>query len=57
MTKENFFNACKKVNQWVFDIVKKYNGSISAEHGIGLTKSNYLSYSKSYLNIYQYIKK
>jgi FAD/FMN-containing dehydrogenase len=27
--------------------VEKYNGSISAEHGVGMTKRDYLGYSRS----------
>ena len=35
------------MNKWVFEIVQKYNGSISAEHGVGMTKRDYLTYSRS----------
>ncbi|WP_304439066.1 FAD-linked oxidase C-terminal domain-containing protein, partial [Oleiphilus sp. HI0080] len=35
------------VNKWVFDIVEKYNGSVSAEHGVGLVKKDYLRYTRS----------
>ena len=31
----------------VYDCVRQWNGSISAEHGIGLAKRDYLSYSRS----------
>ena len=27
--------------------MEKYNGSISAEHGVGMTKRDYLGYSRS----------
>lgn len=47
MPKEEFFTKCASVNQWVFDIVQRYNGSISAEHGVGMTKRDYLQYSRS----------
>ena len=47
MSKDDFFASCTKVNKWVFDIVKRYNGSISAEHGVGMTKRDYLGYSRS----------
>ncbi len=47
MSKDDFFASCAKVNKWVFDIVKRYNGSISAEHGVGMTKRDYLGYSRS----------
>ena len=47
MSKEEFFAKCATVNKWVFEIVQKYNGSISAEHGVGMTKRDYLHYSRS----------
>lgn len=47
MDKDEFFGKCATVNKWVFDIVQKYNGSISAEHGVGMTKRDYLHYSRS----------
>ncbi|CBL43998.1 FAD dependent oxidoreductase [gamma proteobacterium HdN1] len=42
-----FFERCKTVNRWVFETVQKYAGSISAEHGVGMTKKPYLEYSRS----------
>lgn len=42
-----FFEKCGKVSDFVFDIVKKYGGSISAEHGVGLLKKPFLHYSRS----------
>lgn len=47
LPKEDFFAKCAVVNKWVFEIVEKYNGSISAEHGVGMTKRDYLQYSRS----------
>lgn len=47
LDKEAFFEKCGKVSKWVFEIVRKYNGSISAEHGVGLLKQPYLEYSRS----------
>jgi FAD/FMN-containing dehydrogenase len=44
---EEFFAKCVNVNKWVFDIVEKYNGSISAEHGVGMVKKDYLQYTRS----------
>ncbi|CAA0115946.1 putative FAD-linked oxidoreductase [Halioglobus japonicus] len=38
---------CGEVSKWVFDIVQRYGGSISAEHGVGLLKKDYLHYSRS----------
>ncbi|ONM43080.1 FAD-binding oxidoreductase [Halopseudomonas pachastrellae] len=47
LSKDEFFAKCATVNKWVFEIVEKYNGSISAEHGVGMTKRDYLTYSRS----------
>lgn len=47
LTKDEFFAKCQVVNKYVFDTVKKYDGSISAEHGVGMTKKPYLDYSRS----------
>lgn len=46
-SKEAFFQECTRVNTWVFETVQKYRGSISAEHGVGMTKRDYLGYSRS----------
>ncbi|EWC43231.1 FAD-binding protein [Pseudomonas stutzeri] len=55
MDKDEFFGKCATVNKWVFEIVQKYNGSISAEHGVGMTKRDYLHYSRSAAEI-EYMK-
>ncbi len=47
LSKDEFFAKCQVVNKYVFEIVKKYNGSISAEHGVGMTKKPYLDYTRS----------
>ncbi|MET1078948.1 MAG: FAD-binding oxidoreductase [Pseudomonas sp.] len=47
LTKDAFFAICAGVNTQVFETVQKYNGSISAEHGVGMTKRDYLTYSRS----------
>ena len=47
LSKDEFFAQCATVNQWVFETVQQYNGSISAEHGVGMTKRDYLHYSRS----------
>jgi glycolate oxidase subunit GlcD len=47
LAKEVFFEQCAKVSTWVFEIVEKYQGSISAEHGVGMTKKAYLKYTRS----------
>ncbi len=51
LSKEEFFAKCQTVNKYVFDTVKKYKGSISAEHGVGMTKKPYLDYTRSLADI------
>lgn len=36
-----------QLEPFVFDYIKEKKGSISAEHGVGLLKANYLGHSKS----------
>lgn len=47
MTKEEFVKECRKVDELVFDMIRRHRGSISAEHGVGLTKKPFLSYTRS----------
>jgi FAD/FMN-containing dehydrogenase len=42
-----FLETCRKVDVALFEIVRKYSGSISAEHGVGLSKKDFLEYSRS----------
>ena len=44
---KNSDEIIKKVNEVVYEPLKENNGSISAEHGIGLDKKNYLIKSRS----------
>jgi FAD/FMN-containing dehydrogenase len=37
----------KLLEPWVFEWVQKRNGSISAEHGLGLAKKEFIGYSRS----------
>lgn len=46
LTKDEFFAKCQTVNKYVFETVQKYNGSVSAEHGVGMTKKPYLNYTR-----------
>ena len=45
--REEFFRLTGDADHAVFDLVKRHRGSISAEHGIGLVKKDYLGYSRS----------
>jgi glycolate oxidase subunit GlcD len=51
MDNKAFFSQCETVNKWVFEIVQRYKGSVSAEHGVGLVKKKYLQYSRSQAEI------
>ncbi|AQA20110.1 FAD-binding oxidoreductase [Halioglobus japonicus] len=48
---DEFKAQCGEVSTWVFEIVQRYGGSVSAEHGVGLLKKEYLEYSRSALEI------
>lgn len=55
MSKDDFFTECQIVNKFVFETVQKYGGSVSAEHGVGMTKKPYLQFSKTETEI-DYLK-
>ncbi|MCB1972908.1 MAG: FAD-binding oxidoreductase, partial [Geminicoccaceae bacterium] len=37
---------CQQVNELLFGLLRDFGGSVSAEHGVGLTKKPYLHYSR-----------
>ncbi len=45
--KSDFLEICKEVNHHLYRIVAKYEGSISAEHGVGMIKRPYLMYTRT----------
>ena len=47
MDKDEFFTHCKEINLRMFKLVHKYEGSISAEHGIGILKKDFLKFSRT----------
>lgn len=51
MSKEEFVKECRQVDAMVFQVVKNQLGSISAEHGVGLTKKSFLGYTRSQAEI------
>lgn len=59
MIKDDFFKRCKKLDLDIFSLVKNYHGSISAEHGVGLLKKDFLHFtrSQSEINLMRSIKK
>jgi FAD/FMN-containing dehydrogenase len=42
-----FKSSCEEVTPIIYDIIQRHQGSISAEHGVGLLKKPYLKYSRS----------
>ncbi|MEZ4873513.1 MAG: FAD-binding oxidoreductase [Bdellovibrionales bacterium] len=47
VSRDEFMNNCKSVNEHLFGMIKKFEGSVSAEHGVGLTKKPYLNITRS----------
>jgi len=47
VSKEEFLQKTHVVDHDLFKLVNKYKGSISAEHGIGLLKKDFLNYSRT----------
>lgn len=47
MDQTEFFEKCHQVSTRVFDITQKFGGSVSAEHGVGLIKKDFLHFSRS----------
>lgn len=47
LEKQIFFERCQQVSAWIFDLVEQYQGSVSAEHGVGLLKKQALQHSRS----------
>ena len=47
MAKDEFLKRTHQVDHDMFKLVRKYGGSISAEHGIGLLKKEFLDYSRT----------
>jgi glycolate oxidase subunit GlcD len=59
LSSEIFQDQCHRVSGLLFEILQKLGGSISAEHGIGLFKKDFLHYSRSFeeIKIMKQIKK
>lgn len=47
MKTEDFLKECKRVDQMMFEMIERLQGSVSAEHGVGLTKKAYLAHTRS----------
>ena len=51
MDVQAFRDLCKRADHQMFSWIQKYQGSVSAEHGIGLLKKHLLSYSRTQIEI------
>jgi FAD/FMN-containing dehydrogenase len=47
LTVDAFFERCHDISPRIFEVVARADGSISAEHGVGLLKRDFLGYSRS----------
>lgn len=47
LTIDEFFERCHTISPMLFEKIQKRRGSISAEHGVGLLKRDFLGYSRS----------
>jgi FAD/FMN-containing dehydrogenase len=47
VAKDEFLAKTHKVDEDLFTLVRAHGGSISAEHGIGLLKKDFLHYSRT----------
>lgn len=42
-----FYERCHRISPQIFEVVERHSGSISAEHGVGLLKRDFLGYSRT----------
>ena len=47
LDREQFLKKCSHANDLLFEVIRDLNGSISAEHGVGLVKKPYLEFTRS----------
>ncbi len=47
MPQPEFYARCHGASKEIFETVRRYGGSVSAEHGVGLLKKDHLGYSRS----------
>ncbi len=47
MSSAEFVKACQKVDDKMFGMIESLGGSVSAEHGVGLTKKPFLHHTRS----------
>ncbi len=47
LSSAEFVERCKKVDEKMFAMIEQFDGSVSAEHGVGLVKKTFLHHTRS----------
>ena len=47
LSSEDFYERCHHIDPELFELIRQRDGSISAEHGVGMLKRDFLHYSRS----------
>lgn len=47
MASDVFYDHCRKADHQLFTLVQSFKGSVSAEHGVGLLKKEFLGYTRA----------
>lgn len=51
LSREKFLERCLKVNEHLFAVIHKLHGSVSAEHGVGLVKKPFLTFTRQPIEV------
>lgn len=47
LDRDTFYKQCHEVSEEVFEVIREFGGSVSAEHGIGMIKKDFIGFSRS----------
>ncbi len=51
MSDVQFWESCHEADHTIFKTVQQFKGSISAEHGVGLLKRDFIRYTRTELEL------
>ncbi len=51
MSDSDFFDSCHQADYLLFEVVQNFSGSISAEHGVGILKRDFLHFCRSEIEV------
>jgi glycolate oxidase subunit GlcD len=51
LSNKRFFSYCNSMSEALYSLIQEYRGAVSAEHGVGLLKKDFLCYSKNEVEI------